>query len=231
MASPPKTQVEDEQEVKIVLSKGDLEKVFNALVREHAPRHIDHKYLPRHYYDTPNLDLDQNGLSVRVQYKMGKGGAVGGNEQTVKIDISQGATLAGGALFRREIKNPMSSHAPDLSIVTDKDAKAALKPHLGKPLKHIFTAAIERRYFEIESGKGRHKSTVEVAFDVGEIILPHNDSHTPFYEIEIERKSGDADGINRLRDQILALAPSAKVQPDPKSRQGTEAYRQSLKSP
>ncbi|HYD17206.1 MAG TPA: CYTH domain-containing protein [Patescibacteria group bacterium] len=225
MARPPKTQTEDEQEVKIVLSKGDLEKVFNALMREYAPGHIEHKYLPRHYYDTPNLDLDQNGLSVRMQYKQGKGAAVGGYEQTVKVDISEGATLAAGALFRREIKNPMPDHAPDLSVVTDKQAKQALAPFLKQPLKHIFTAAIERRYYEIELGHGRKKSSAEIAFDVGEIILPHNDSHTPFYEIEIERKSGSSHAIDKLRDKILELAPSARVQPQPKSKQGTELYR------
>jgi inorganic triphosphatase YgiF len=216
---------EDEQEVKIKLSKGDLEKVFNALVKKHAPAEIDHKYMPRAYWDTPTLELDQANISVRIQYKEGKDGDVGGHEQTVKFDLPHRATLAKGAVLRREIKDMMPDHQPDLSIVKTVRAQAALKPFVHKRLKHVFTAAIERRYFEADIGHGKHKGTVEIAFDVGQIILPHNGRRYPLYEIELEIKSGSKDAIDKLCDHILDIAPSAKIQPLSKSQQGSRLFR------
>lgn len=219
---------EDEQEVKIKLSKGDLEKVFNVLSKKLAAKDIDHKYMPRAYWDTPALELDQNNISVRIQYKEGKAGDVGGHEQTVKFDLAPKSTLAKGAVLRREIKDMMPDHEPDISVVTDAKAKAALNPFLHKRLKHLFTAAIERRYFELEVGHGRKKGTVEVAFDVGQIILPHNGRRYPLFEIELERKSGSKDAIDKLRAQIMAIAPSAEIQPLSKSRQGSRLYKKSI---
>lgn len=219
---------EDEQEVKIKLSKGDLEKVFNALVKKHAPAEIDHKYMPRAYWDTPALELDQSNISVRIQYKEGKDGDIGGHEQTVKFDLAHKGTLAKGAVLRREIKDMMPDHQPDLSVVTAAKAKAALKPFLHKRLKHVFTAAIERRYFEAEIGHGKHKGTVEIAFDVGQIILPHNGRRYPLYEIEIEKKRGSQNAIDKVQEFILGIAPSAKIQPLSKSQQGSRLFRRSM---
>ena len=221
-------KAEDEQEVKIRLSKGDLEKVFNALSKKYPPKEIDHKYMPRAYWDTPALDLDGANISVRMQYKEGKEGELGGHEQTVKFELAPKGTLAKGAVLRREIKDIMPDHQPDLSIVTAVKAKAALQPFVKKRLKHLFTAAIERRYFEAEIGHGKKKGTVEIAFDVGQIILPHNGRRYPLYEIELEVKSGSKDAIDRLREQIIAIAPSAKIQPLSKSQQGSRLYRKSI---
>lgn len=223
-----KHRAEDEQEVKIKLSKGDLEKVFNALSRKYAPGYLDRKYMPRAYYDTPALELEDAGISVRVQYKEGKGKDVGGYEQTVKFDLEpQDGAVAKGAVLRREIKDRMPDHAPDLSVVKETKAAALLKPFLHRRLVHVFTAAIERRYFEVEAGHGKHKGTVEVAFDVGEIILPHNGRHYPIYEIELEKKSGSADALEELTAEIFKLAPTAELQPLSKAQQGGRHYRRS----
>lgn len=219
-------RAEDEQEVKIRLSKTDLAKVFNALNRDYKPGYLDRKYLPRFYYDTPDLLLDQNGISVRLQYKEGKGNAVGGYEQTVKFEITHATKLAKGAMLRREIKDPRADHTPDLKIVRGVHAKAVLKPFLRRKLQHIFTAAIERRYFEVEAGHGRNKGTVEIAFDVGEIILAQNGRHYPFFEIEIERKKGSAEAVDALREEIMKIAKSARIQPHSKGRQGSNRHRQ-----
>ncbi|MDE1152882.1 MAG: CYTH domain-containing protein [Micavibrio sp.] len=218
---------EDEQEVKIRLSQGDLEKVFNALAKKYEPAHISHKYMPRAYYDTPRLDLYRKNLAVRMQYKEGKNGNLGGYEQTVKIELPPPGVMAEGALFRREAKDVMPNHKPDLSAITDAEAKKAFAPFVKKKLSHIFTAAIERRYFDIKSGHGKNKSTVEVAFDVGEIILTKTGQRATFYEIELERKAGNAAAIDALREEILKIAPKAEVQPLAKSHQGSQLYQAS----
>ena len=219
---------ENEQEVKIKLSRGDLEKVFNALSKKYEPGDIDHKYLPRAYWDTARLELDQSDISVRTQYKEGKDSDVGGHEQTVKVDLPHGNRLAKDAVLRREVKDMVPDHQPNLSVVRDARAKSALKPFLKKKLKHLFTAAIERRYFEIEVGHGRRKGAVEVAFDVGEIILQHSGRRHGLCEIELEKKSGSKNALDKLREQIMALAPSAKIQTLSKSQQGSRLYRRSI---
>lgn len=225
-----KHREEDEQEVKIKLTKGDLEKVFNALSKKYSPGYVDRKYMPRSYYDTPKLEMNNAGISARIQYKPGKGKDLGGYEQTVKFDLADdGSDRAKGSLLRREIKDKMSDHEPDLSIVTEKKGAALLQPFVNKKLVHVFTAAIERRYFEIDAGKGKKKGTVEVAFDVGEIILPHNGTHHPIYEIELERKAGSAHAIDKLTEEIMELADSAEIQILSKSQQGSQYYRSAHK--
>jgi inorganic triphosphatase YgiF len=219
---------ENEQEVKIKLSRGDLEKVFNALSKKYEPNDIDHKYMPRAYWDTLRLDLDSRDISVRMQYKEGRDGELGGYEQTVKLDLPHGNRLAKGARLRREVKNMRPSHEPDLSIVTDARTMPELRPFLKKRLRHIFTAAIERRYFEVEAGHGRHKGTVEIAFDVGEIVLPHNGRRYALCEIELEIKSGSKDAIDKLREYIMNIAPSAEIQLLTKSQQGGRFFRRSI---
>lgn len=226
-----KHKEEDEQEVKIKLSKGDLEKVFNALSKKYSPGYVDRKYMPRAYYDTPKLEMNDAGISARIQYKPGKGKELGSYEQTVKFDITDDTSSerAKGSMLRREIKDKMPDHEPDLSIVTEKKAAALLQPFVNKKLVHVFTAAIERRYFEIEAGKGKKKGTVEVAFDVGEIILPHDGTHHPIYEIELERKGGSAAAIDKLTEEIMEIADSAEIQTLSKSQQGSQFYRNSRK--
>lgn len=221
---------ENEQEVKIKLSRRDLERVFNALSKKYEPDEIEHKYKPRAYWDTARLDLDRHSVSVHMQYKEGKEGEVGGHEQTIKIDLPHGNTLAQGAKLRREVKDIMPGHAPDLSVVRDAKAKPALKPFLKKRLRHVFTAAIERRYFEVETGHGRHKGTVEIAFDVGDIILQHNGRRYAFCEIELEKKSGSKDALDKLRKQIMATAASAEIQSLSKAQQGSRLYLRSIRA-
>ncbi len=226
----PKQKSEDEQEVKIQLSPGDLEKVFRHFAQKHAPSDIEHKYMPRAYYDTARLTLFKNDISLRMQYKEGKKGRLGGHEQTVKRDLpAANGNLASGALFRREVKDIMPSHAPDLNAVTDADTHEAVKPFAKMKLKHIFTAAIERRYFDVTVGHGKKAATVEMAFDVGEIILQSDGSRHKFFEIELERKSGNAGAIDALREEILKIAPNAKVQLLSKSKQGSQLYIASRK--
>lgn len=226
----PKTRTEDEHEIKIRLSAGDLEKVFNALAKKYGG-HIEHKYLPRAYYDTDDLKLYQNNLSLRMQYKEGKGKRLGGYEQTVKSDLAANNNTIAGALFRREVKDMMPGPQPDINAVSDASTAKALAPFAGEKLRHLFTAAIERRYFVAKTGSAaagpKQKSPdgkVEIAFDVGGIIMAGDGGFHPFHEIELEHKSGDPAALLALRDEILKLAPSAVVQPLSKSQQGCQLY-------
>ena len=223
MTAPSRSEIE--QELKISLSVQDLERVFKEFSFDVPKGDITHKYLPRAYFDTPDLQMHAEGISLRVQYKPGKKGKLGSHEQTVKFDLPPDAAQVDGALYRKECKDVLNAAQPDLSAVSDAEAKARIAPFKNKSLKHIFTAAIERRYFNVEAGKGKDWGEVEVAFDVGDISLPDTGDSQKFAEIEIEIKKGSPRAIHKIRDRILAIAPTAQVHTDAKSAQGAKLYR------
>ena len=219
----PESEVE--HELKIQLSQRDLEKVFVALKKKAVGKKIEHKYLPRAYYDTHDLLLYRHSISVRMQYKPGKNGKMGSYEQTVKFDLPPGEEVAKGSFLRKECKDPTRDYVPSLAKITDREGRATAKPFRNKKVKHIFTAAIERRSFELKAGRGKKSGVVEVAFDVGEIILDTNGRRYPFSEIEIEMVKGNAEAIALVQKKIKKLARSAKLQPLSKAQHGTRLYK------
>lgn len=219
-----------EQETKFDVTRAQLEYLFDVFSKGLKDDDIEHKYRPRDYYDTPDFDLYRQKMSLRVQYLQGKGRAAGGFEQTLKFELKKDFSAAADALLRKECKNMLAEHEPALSQVSDKEGAHKVKTLQDKPLKHYFTVAVERRYFTIDVGKGKHKSTVELAFDVGEIVLTSDQSRHPFTEIEIELKKGSPAAIDYIQEQILRLAPTARLQHQSKAEQGIELYRQSVKN-
>ncbi len=219
-----RNQSEIETELKIKLSIGDMEKVFQTLSKMSSASEINHKFLPRMYYDTPDLQLHNRKISLRVQYRSGKAGQLGGYEQTVKFALSPAAALGQGVLFRKECKNILDGHTPDLAAVTDREAQGVIKSFKNKTLVPIFTAAIERRAFDWKLKHGKKTGVVEIAFDAGKIILLKDNKHSNFTEIELEIKQGGAEFIDIVRAKILSIAPSARIQRLSKSEQGIAFY-------
>lgn len=215
---------EVETELKIKLSRSDLENVFKILLKDKDAGRLEHKFLPRAYYDTDDLDFHKAGISLRVQYNAGKGKKIGCYRQTFKFEMKQDGTLEQGTFLRTECKNNLESPKPDVTIIADPDAQLKLKPFKNKKLSHIFTASIERRYFTLPVWEGKNKAVVELAFDVGDIILQPDGENFPISEIEIEVKSGNPSAIETLKNEILQLAPSAQVQPYSKAQTGTQLY-------
>ena len=223
---PPKSEIE--QELKIQLSLRDLEKVFKTLKKKALGKKIEHKYMPRAYYDTRDLALYRKSISVRMQYKPGKQGKIGSYEQTIKFDLPHGTAVVKGAFLRKECKDVVRGHSPQLGKISDAECRAILKSFKNKRVIHIFTAAIERRSFELKVGGGKKGGVVEVAFDVGEVILDSNGRHYPFSEIEIEMVKGNPQAIQTVEKKIRNLARSARLQPLSKAQHGSRLYRRSI---
>jgi inorganic triphosphatase YgiF len=227
MADAKGGDVEVETELKIKLSPSDLEKVYQALFKQSGLSEPMYKSRPREYYDTPEMDFFKNHLSLRVQVKPGKANEY---EQTVKVEMDPSGSMGEAVMRRRECKDDLKeSRTPDLLAITDKEARAAFKPFRGKKLVHIFTAAIDRRYFDLELRNGKKHGTVEVAFDVGTITLADGKTKQDFFEIEVEVKEGGPGFIEIVKDGILKIAPSAQVQPLSKAMQGSLLYIQHKK--
>lgn len=222
-STPPVT----EYEIAIQLSSSDLEKVFNAFARKAGRANIIHKFYPRDYYDTDDLTLDAHEESLRIQYKRGEMGRLGAYEQTVKLKVeAPNAPLEEGASLRREFKDNLKSNRPSLQAISHKDARDRIVKLLKtKSLKHIFTAEVERRYFNLAVGKGKEKSVVEIAFERGSLFLPDRSASQSYVGIEIELKEGSAKGLKHLKDKIFKMAPSAKLQVRTKAQLGTALYR------
>lgn len=215
-----------EVEVKISLSDKDMESLFRYFHEKAGKPTVKHKYMPRYYHDTENLDLYSRDISLRVQYKKGKKGQLGSYEQTVKFETSQQNQTPKGALSRKECKDSLSTHDPDLDAIQDAETKDKLKDFENKDLRFIFTAAVERRFFNLEVGKGKDKAVVELAFDVGAVTLRDNTAPPlNFCELEIEIKKGDMAVIETLCKEVFARADSAKIQPLSKSALGTQHYK------
>ena len=186
------SQAENELEQKIKLSPQDLEPVLGILQRRGMTKSTS-KFSHRKYYDTKKLELYENPrkISLRTQYKKGDGLALGGYQQTIKFEIPANHKLHPGVILRRECEGRDRDAAARPARGLRSEAKRIVEPFRNKQLIHIFTAVIERRYFNVEAGKGRSKGLVELAFDVGHISLPCVDAqHFPFSELEIERKKG-----------------------------------------
>lgn len=202
---------EVESELKIKLSPADIEKVFLIFTKKDGLSQTRHKSLSRAYYDTLELGLYHKGLSLRVQP------VPGGYQQTLKLELPPAGEAV---LTRMECNDNISTSEPSLAAVTDPQAREAVKLFRDKSLMHIFTSAIERRFFEMKLQGG----AVEVAFDVGQLVLAGGAQQQDFSEIEIELKHGSAGLIESVKQEILHLAPSAEIQPLSKSAQGSRLY-------
>lgn len=220
----PPSASEAERELKIRLPRADLERVFKSLTKSKTVRAgVAHSFTPRAYYDTQTLDLYRHGISLRVQYKAGKGGALGGYEQTVKFDLAR-ESGDGGLFFRKECRNALRDFRPSIAAVADVQAKTLLKSFKNKKINSIFTMLIERRFFCSSFGRGKNAGVVEIAFDVGELLLSCNNRRYPFVEIECELLSGSQNALWAAQKKILSLAPRAKVQTLSKAQQGCRLY-------
>lgn len=208
-----------ETELKISMSSEDLEKVLKAFRKEAIAGTFNHKYMPRAYFDTSDLKLYKRQASLRVQYSQGKGGELGSYEQTLKYDLPG---QEGKAIFsRREVRDSIDTHTPDLDAITDKDAQKIIDGVSQPRLKHIFTAAVERRVFRMDVDGGR----VELAFDKGVIFLAEDKNKSiQISEVEVEVKKGSQKIIEEIRDMILDIAPSAQIQYLSKADQGIKLY-------
>ena len=213
-----------EIELKLILPQTQLESVFDVLKKQAVKGKIKDKFRPRDYYDTSDLELSSRMVALRVQHKEKKG-----YEQTIKAAMDGvDEKSEDGVLARMEWKDLIPENKPDLKLIKSSDAKSTVKGIKNKHLMHIFTASVKRRYFDmsVEMPDGS-MAVVELAFDLGDVALaaPYNGT-APVCEIEIEKKSGSVKAIDIVKEQILKMAPDAKVSTISKAATGYQLYAQ-----
>lgn len=225
MISKDDTTLELEQ--KLELAPADLETVFEFFKSER----VKTKTHIRDYYDTPDLGLYHDKTALRLEHKEGIG-----YEQTLKTAIADDET-AGQTLLRYEWEYPVKHNAPDFSVITDAGAVAAVSKVRAGGLVHLFTSEINRRYFNLTVDLLEGQAVVEVAFDLGRIILApdfhKNENITAEHElseIEVELVSGPAPAIDRVIAEIQEQMPRAQLSQISKNQRGIALFKAAVQA-
>jgi triphosphatase len=144
------------------------------------------------YYDTPDLALYREGLTLRVR-KQGRTFV-----QTVKAGDFAGADL----VTRREWEDPIAGMRPDLDA--PKTGKRIPEEIREEDLRPLFSSSVRRTIIEIEP---QVSTQIEAAVDEGEIRTADRSGVEPVGEIELELESGDPAALFEVALRLLEAAP------------------------
>lgn len=166
-----------EVELKFACGPDDLAAVLAAA----PPGDDDTGELISVYFDTPDLDLQKAGASLRVRESKGR------RVQTLK---------RGEGLVREEHEAPIEGLAPDPKL----GPLAKLVP-AGATLAPAFNVRIQRRQRQVRFDGAE----IELALDQGEVV--GGQRRTPICEVELELKSGDPAALFSLARRLSKAAP------------------------
>jgi len=191
MTVPPDTARDPrEVELKFHLPRGSRDVLERSPALAGAT--AEHSHLVSTYFDTPDRALDRCGLNLRVR-RDGES-----RTQTVK-SRSDGH---GVAATRGEWEWPIGQDTPEVAWLAKTPPLAAAAIAIEGRLQPAFITNIRRtaRLVHLDDD-----TTVEVAFDEGDIEAGH--AHEAVSELEIELKSGSVGPLYRLAAELLSTAP------------------------
>lgn len=191
-----------EIELKLELDPGDV-----ARIQEHpalrraatGPAQIQH--LRSVYFDTPDLALAREGISLRL-----RSGAGEPQIQTVKWS----ETESGGFYERGELEQPVEGDRPDVAALPDPTLRARILRALGgSALEPVFETDMRRTHREMREGA----DAWSIDLDEGEVRA--GSARERICELELELVEGDA---SRLYELGLELAQSFDLWPGTRSK-------------
>ncbi|MGB0126415.1 MAG: CHAD domain-containing protein [Rhodocyclaceae bacterium] len=145
------------------------------------------------YYDTPDLDLRERGVALRLRKQGGKW------LQTVKC----AGTASGGLSHRPEWEYPYHGEAFDFRPIDDDKLRQWLgRDKLQRQLKPVFTTTFQRQTWRVV---GENAAVVLVMFDRGEIEVGAD--HEPIGEIELELEQGGVEDLVALARSLASRLP------------------------
>lgn len=203
MSEDAKTPVE--VELKLDVEPDDLSRILaHPVLCSQADSHLETQHLHSTYFDTPDHDLKQAGISLRIRSD--------GEKQIQTIKASQAQT--GVALARGEWEREVADGKLDFEGADE----TALKPFLKMrdAIRPLFSLSVERDVRELAYGR----SLIEVAADRGRI---ERLSQTfVFAELELELKEGDPADLFALA-LVLAQAAPLRLSFRTKAERGFES--------
>lgn len=196
-----------EIELKLRVAPDDMPRLRAAKRLADSAGKAGSKMLDSTYFDTDDLRLQAQGLSLRVR-KQGRSFV-----QTLK----SAPTGQGGALRRGEWETPVSGDQPDLSALPDPSVLLdAVGPLEAAALRPVFSTHVRRSVRLLTPADGVE---VEVAIDEGEIRTPSGRT-LPLSELELELKAGtDTAPLYALAQALNETVP-LRVETRTKSERG-----------
>lgn len=180
-----------ERELKLLIARKDLAKVFKARpVVDSLRARPERKLVQSSYFDTPELDLRRRGIELRVR-QIGKKWI-----QTVKVP-DKGAI---GMHARAEFENPVSGETPDFSKLADADIPSVLlSPKLRDRVAKIFETRFWRRKGMLDQADG---TKIEICVDAGAATA--GEQSAGICEVELELKQGAPDALYEVAEALAA---------------------------
>ncbi|MCB5189167.1 CHAD domain-containing protein [Methylobacillus arboreus] len=200
----------NEIELKLRIAKADIPRLRrHASIRKHIAEKAITRRLVSTYYDTDDLQLFDQRVSLRVRRMSG------GWFQAVK---AAGHSLA-GLHQRLEWEDIISRGEPDYTKITDPSLIPIFdQPALRQALRPIFTTDMRRTEWQLNY----HGSHIELSLDDGLLIV--GDKQQPLIEIELELKQGNIAHLFALALELQADIPLS-IENVSKAQRGYAYYR------
>ena len=170
---------------------------LKGLLRQAQIKSSEVTQLAAHYYDTPDQQLAQAGIGLRIRQE---GDAW---VQTIKAggDGIAARLEHNAVLDNKQVQAMLDSNTlmPDLSIYKNTSVAPALAKFklkkLAKKLVRLYVTDVERTTrLLVDDSDDESNNHIEMAYDYGEIIHGNDETYrTPIQEIEFELISGDID--------------------------------------
>lgn len=200
----------NEIELKLRIAKADIPRLrHHAVIRYHLMQKAITRRLVSTYYDTPNLQLFDKRVSLRVRRMSG------GWFQAVK---AAGHSLA-GLHQRLEWEDIIAKGEPDYTKINDPSLTPIFDDlALRQALKPIFTTDMRRSEWQLDY-QGSH---IELSLDDGLLIA--GEHQQPLIEIELELKQGQVGHLFALALELQADIPLI-IENVSKAQRGYAYYR------
>tara|TARA_R110000744_G_scaffold20143_4_gene52916 strand:+ start:8487 stop:9998 length:1512 start_codon:yes stop_codon:yes gene_type:complete len=183
----------------LVLGDNTVEKITQVFGRENIHFSYQEKQLENCYFDTPELNLRQHDMGLRVRRSNNH------IEQTIKT----AGQVVGGLHSRPEYNVNIESDFPILTLFPDEIWQPGQSvANIQHELVALFNTDFKRCTWLITDANG---NVVELAYDQGEIASAENKE--TIHELEFELVQGDTSALFNLASLLfkeLALRPGIK---------------------
>ena len=147
------------------------------------------------YYDTPARDLAAAKVALRLRRD---------GEQVIQTLKSRGQSVA-GLSERNEWDWHLKKAKLDLKLLADDYWPASLAELDKKTLQPIFTTDFTREKAEIAWGRGKAKTVIEAALDLGKVVAGEGEEE--ICELELELREGEPAALLELACELATDLP------------------------
>ena len=185
-----------EIELKLSIAPNDVERLFRhpLLNQTTCPALLVEQLISR-YFDTADLALWQQGLTMRVREAGGR------TIQTLKTVGEQ----IGDLQHRHEWDQAVNQTLPNIEQFTDPSLIAKLKNIIGQnDLLELFHTDFQRTLWNI-SMTDPDRTQIELFLDQG--VVKTATQQSPLHEIELELKQGDCQQLYKIAELLKQTIP------------------------